>query len=369
MINARKFRSWVFNSHKIIGLIVGLILVITGLTGSALVFQREIVDAQVVAQYGKVIPQGEMVAVETIVNNIKTAYANQPDLQLISILRKPIADAPYRATLKSPDEEFTSVWVNPYTGAIMGSVQNNNTWVFITFKLHYELLAGANGEIVMGVMAGLLFILCITGIVLWPGWRKLAVGFKIKWKAHPLRTNYDLHKVAGIITAVFLAFTAFTGFCWNFNTWTTPVIYALTGTPTPPKPLSTVIKQPPLSVTEISQKADAALPGAATTQISFPLKPDGAYRIRKKFPEEDWHFGRSFVFLDQYTGKVLQIKNGLNPTLGDKVLATFTPLHYGTFWGLPSRILYVFVGLAPLILFVTGFIMSWYRRPKPAKKS
>ncbi|WP_052290062.1 TonB-dependent receptor plug domain-containing protein [Scytonema millei] len=43
------------------------------------------------------------------------------------------------------------------------------------------------------------------------------------------------------------------------------------------------------------------------------------------------------------------------------VLGSFTPLHYGTFWGLPSRILYVFVGLAPLILFVTGFVMWRYR--------
>ncbi|MEH2367214.1 PepSY-associated TM helix domain-containing protein [Nostoc sp.] len=36
-------------------------------------------------------------------------------------------------------------------------------------------------------------------------------------------------------------------------------------------------------------------------------------------------------------------------------------MHYGTFGGLPTRILYVFVGLAPLILFITGFVM-WKQR-------
>ncbi|MDF5730419.1 MAG: PepSY-associated TM helix domain-containing protein [Rhizonema sp. PD38] len=36
-------------------------------------------------------------------------------------------------------------------------------------------------------------------------------------------------------------------------------------------------------------------------------------------------------------------------------------LHFSTFGGLSTRILYVFVGLAPLILFVTGFVMWWYR--------
>ncbi|MEH2423610.1 MAG: PepSY-associated TM helix domain-containing protein [Nostoc sp.] len=48
------------------------------------------------------------------------------------------------------------------------------------------------------------------------------------------------------------------------------------------------------------------------------------------------------------------------------MLNFFTPLHYGTFGGLPTRILYVFVGLTPLILFITGFVMWQYRkRPTP----
>ncbi|MFN6526321.1 PepSY-associated TM helix domain-containing protein [Nostoc sp. ChiSLP03a] len=49
--------------------------------------------------------------------------------------------------------------------------------------------------------------------------------------------------------------------------------------------------------------------------------------------------------------------------LGDRVLNSFTPLHYGTFGGLPTRILYIFVGLAPLILFITSFVM-WKHRYK-----
>ncbi|WP_334963502.1 PepSY-associated TM helix domain-containing protein [Nostoc sp.] len=47
--------------------------------------------------------------------------------------------------------------------------------------------------------------------------------------------------------------------------------------------------------------------------------------------------------------------------LGDRILNSFRPLHFGTFWGLPSRIFYVFVRLAPLVLSVTGFVIWWYR--------
>ncbi len=58
---------------------------------------------------------------------------------------------------------------------------------------------------------------------------------------------------------------------------------------------------------------------------------------------------------------MLRIQDGLNPTRAEVVLNSFSPLHYGTFGGLPTRILYVFVGLAPLILFITGFVMWRYR--------
>ncbi|MHC5862935.1 PepSY domain-containing protein [Nostoc sp.] len=46
---------------------------------------------------------------------------------------------------------------------------------------------------------------------------------------------------------------------------------------------------------------------------------------------------------------------------GYNILNSFNDLHYGTFGGLPTRILYVFVGVAPLVLFVTVFFMWWYR--------
>jgi uncharacterized iron-regulated membrane protein len=85
--------------------------------------------------------------------------------------------------------------------------------------------------------------------------------------------------------------------------------------------------------------------------------------VGKKLPQEHSdHYGESRIRLDQYTGEVVQLINGMELSRADRVLASFAPLHYGTFWGLPTRILYVFVGLAPLILFTTGAVMWWYRK-------
>ncbi|MBE9168790.1 PepSY domain-containing protein [Pleurocapsales cyanobacterium LEGE 06147] len=362
-MNVRKLRNLAFYLHRYLGLIVGLILIIVGLSGSLLVFQREIDHFLIGQQFGRLTPQQQQVPVETILQNVRETYKDQPDLKIDSIDFNPAPDLPSTVWFESEDDKWKQVLVNPYTNEILGTRQWDNSLFGITYRLHYELLAGEPGIVIVGIAALFLFILSVTGLILWPGWRRLIAGFKIKWNAHPKRVNFDLHKVAGIISAVFLVIIAFTGFCWNFYEQTEPIIYAATFTPKPVEPVSKVIPaQEPMNPTEILQRADAALPGATTTYLNIPTEPDGVYRVNKKFPQEREAWGRSQVYLDQYTGEVLRIKDVRSLSRGEAVLDAFSPLHYGTFWGLPTRILYVFIGLSPTILFITGFVMYRYHR-------
>ncbi|WP_017653590.1 PepSY-associated TM helix domain-containing protein [Fortiea contorta] len=363
-MNSKPLRNTVFYLHRYIGLFVGLILIIVGLTGSLLVFQKELNQFQIRQEFGQVIPQEQRVPIDTVLENIKTSFASQPNFKLSGINTPPDPHIPYRAFLQSPKEERLEVFVNPYTGVVMGSRQWEKTIIGLTYKLHYQLLAGDIGQIIVGIAALLLLILSITGIVLWPGWRKLIAGFKIKLQAHPKRVNFDIHKVTGVVAAVFLTMIAFTGFCWNFYDQAQPTIHAVTFTPIRPTPVSQPIAgKSALSLTEILPKADAALPGAITTFIRLPQKPDGVFLIGKKLPQENSDdYGESRVYLNQYTGEILQLTNGLKLSRADHVLSWFTPMHYGTFGGLTTRILYVFVGIAPLILLFTGFVMYRYHR-------
>lgn len=71
--------------------------------------------------------------------------------------------------------------------------------------------------------------------------------------------------------------------------------------------------------------------------------------------------------LDQFTGKVVQLSDGLKPNRAEAIINQFGPVHFGTFGGRLTQILYVLVGLAPTILMVTGVVMWWYhRKSKPA---
>jgi uncharacterized iron-regulated membrane protein len=230
-MNTKQLRNWSFYLHRWLGLIVGILLSIAGLTGSILVFSGEIHDWWITQRFGTITPTETKAAVSDIVARLQTTYTDQS--LIFESLGFPEGDKhPYLAWFMDANHHHLGVVVNPYTEQIMGDYEWEKMWHGIILKLHYSLLTGETGIWVMGVVALLTVILSITGIILWPGWRKLLAGFKIKWKGHIKRRNFDIHKVAGIVTAVFFLLTGFTGFAWNIpQAHVEDAVYALTLTP------------------------------------------------------------------------------------------------------------------------------------------
>jgi uncharacterized iron-regulated membrane protein len=366
-MNARKLRNLAFQAHRYIGLAVAIILIIVGLTGSILVFYPEMDNYRIDRQFGTVIPQGEKISYERAIEVVKDHYKDRPDWKISSINIFP--DRPYTAWLSTPTKEYTVALVNPYTSRFMGDYVWDKSIFGTILKLHYQFLAGDIGTIIVGIAAFLMFILSITGLMLWNGWRNLWLGFKIKWKGHPMRVNFDIHKTAGILSVAFLTVLSLTGFGWNFYAQAQPVIHAATFTPILPELKSKPIPgKSPLSVSELLQKADALFPQSSTTYLVPPQDKDGVFTVGKKQAAESVKYGQTIVNIDQFSGEVLQVQDALKPTRAQMVLNSFLPLHYGTFGGVPTRILYVFVGLSPLVLFVTGAKMFklrlWDRKRK-----
>lgn len=367
-MNTKKIRNLAFSFHRYIGLTVGLILVIVGLTGSLLVFQREINAILVKQQFERVVPQEQTLSLDAIATLVSNTYANKSDYKIHQFDLHFDPDI-YQLRLKNSEDKQLEVFVNSYTGKILGDRLRDNTLFDRVYKLHYALFAGQVGTIIVGIAALLMCILTVTGLILWSGWRNLISGFKIKWNARTKRKNYDIHKVVGIIALIGLTFTGFTGFIWNFYEQTEPAIYALTFTPKPPEVKSTVTGKESLAISEILERANATTPEGKPSFISVPTKPDEVFTVYIKQPQDAQYFANK-VDIDRYSGKVLHFINSKTASLGDRILNSFAPMHYGTFGGLATRILYVFVGLSPTILFITGLVMyRLRRRSKPVTET
>lgn len=345
--------------HMYTGLAIGLLLVLSGLTGSVLVFREEI-ETVVYPELMKSEPRDERVSLQTVLERVQHAYPEDKPF-FIRMPRTP--EQTYLIKMNSAHDLF--VYVDPYSSMILGEHRQADTFTGWISLLHTELLSGDLGEIILGVSALLLIGMSITGLILWwPKKGKYLSGFKIKWTAHWNRKNFDIHRASGIYAVIFLLLTAFSGASLVFNQTAINLINTITlSPPRNATPLSDIrhahMSRPPLDM--ILQQADTMIT-ATTTWVNFPRKPGAPLVVRKKLDEEFHPNGRSFVYFDQYSGKVLHMENAMKAPLGTRVYSTLYPIHIGAIGGTLTRVLQVIVGLSPLILFTTGYFIWWNKR-------
>ena len=276
-----KLRSLAFKLHRYIGVMVGLLLLIIGLTGSALVFWHEI-DYSQNLHLRSVIPQGERISLESAAKIVRSSYPNL-QLSLIELPRKP--EETYIVSMSSKDDKSIDVYVHPYTGKILGSGEWGRTLMTFIYNIHITLLAGEVGDFVVGICGILLLLLGLTGLILWTGWRRLATGFRIRWKSPTRLVNYDIHQVSGIVSSALLILMAFTGAAMIFYEQFESAVYAISNIPKPEEPKSTIVaNRPRLAIDAVVQKANAPLPEGEITYITIPEKPDEAFMVAGKLP-------------------------------------------------------------------------------------
>lgn len=357
-----KRQSLIFQLHRLSGLVVGLILLVIGLTGSAIVFweplERELhpelyrPSEQITASFDRVVA---------------TARAYYPTTAPKSVIRRD--GNVYVVCFVTPDHKLLQVFVDPQTFAVRGSRYWEETLFGVLHQLHSQLLLGRAGEQIAGIAAFMLVVLGSTGVLLWPGWKKWKAGISVRWGANKRLLSYDLHKLTGMLASVFLTILGFTGVYLIFQEPLKGAVYALTGTPQPTELISTSAPGlPALTLDGALAHAQGRLAGAEVQTILLPTKPSAVYEVRGQFPTEGAVTRTIRVSLDQYSGRILRIQDARKPNTAELFLNWMSPLHSGTFGGIFSQVMYVFVGLAPGGLFLTGFTLWLSKQHRAGSK-
>lgn len=346
-----KYRTIVFSMHRWLGLLFGVWLLVISLSGAGIVFQEEL-DHLFYRAFWSVTPQSEQVSLDQMAT---TAIATHPQYPLWFIQVPQQAGESYIFNQKLPNDYRHQTFIDPYTGQILGSRIWEYSILGFLFTLHHDFFLGQFGQVMVGVSGGLLLLMTITGLVLWPNWRSSQKGFTLRWRAPLPLLSYDLHKMGGLLSGVFFSITAITGviivvvhFLPMFNE--TPDIR-----PVPQK--STI------ALSQLVQTANQALPEGKISMIEFPDSNRELLLIRKRLPnQETGRFDLSTVELNRYSGKVIQVSKVVKADPFFQFIVTTADLHFGTFGGTPTRLLYVLVGIMPTVLLATGLVMMRRRR-------
>jgi uncharacterized iron-regulated membrane protein len=332
---------------------------VIALTGSLLVFGHEI-ETFLNPQLLQVIPQAEQIPLETVLEIVEKAY---PQNQAISIsLPREVEDV-CQVSMLSKSEELVNVYVNPYTGTILGTRFWKETFTGFLFTLHAELAGGELGHFVVGICGIFTLFLVFTGLFLWSGWRNFERGFSINWKVHFQRIFFDLHNFSGIASVAYLVLIAVTGTAIIFYAPFEDAVYWLTNE----KPQPVLVSHPQTdnsrhNLDAILREVDTVLLPAKTTFISLPLTAEATFKIRKRFPNEAHPNGISTIYVDQYTGEILRVDGGNSFSLAGRVLNALYPLHIGSYGGIFFRLIHAITGLLTIVLFVTGLLIWRQRR-------
>ena len=209
-------RRALFQIHLWTGVAVGVYMVFISITGSAVVFRRDLnqsllgnVPAKEVAADAKRLSEAEL----------REAVLRQyPGSTITRVAASRRRLAPTEVTL-SKDGEVLQQRFNPFTGADMGNAHPRAVAVMEWFTdLHDNLLAGETGRKVNAVGGALLCVLCITGVVIW--WRACGPWYKgfyfnpvSSWK----RMNFDLHSALGFWGLLILFLWGLTGVYFGFS--------------------------------------------------------------------------------------------------------------------------------------------------------
>lgn len=366
-------RYWV-TLHRWLGLTVGVLFCIAGLSGSVLVYYPEIdrlvnpglatpTSAAPARPMAEVLAAAGTIAEGRFVHSVFPADASFPV---------------HRVWLTPSAQDQSHMWevlVDPGSAKVLGERQavpvfelDRRNLVNTVYTLHYNLFAGPVGQTVVGLVGVVLLVSVISGLCLWwPRGDKWRQALTVKRAASGHRRNVDWHRLTGAYGAVLLGIVAFTGVCLVFPDYVSVVF---------PKDQAAALASPPAAVRPlgVSPSADqamaqarAAQPGSRIAVLWLPHADGPDWSVNLREPTGIGAAGgRASMGIDARSGAITRLERSSHGTAETQFFAWQLPLHNGAAFGAVGRLAICIAGLLPSILMLTGIAI--YSRKRAARR-
>jgi len=353
--------------HLWMGLSLGALFVLAGITGAILVFYVEI-DAALHPPLDVGPPTDPAPVLDAAYATVRQAYPDKAGPWRFELTGTMAAiPARYYDPPERAGQAFAPmlVWLSPDGRQVLRRDYWGDTVMTFLYDLHYRLLMGKTGAVVMGCAGLAMLVLLVTGLwAWWPAAGRFAKALRYKPAAVPLRRLRDLHKLTGLISLLLLVLLVGTGVMLSLPQQSNAVLGWLLAPVdvSPPVRAGPPTGRAPVPPQRALALALAALPGSSARWIETPDAVHGVYTLRMQVPgDPSPRFPHSFVHVDAYDGRVLAAVDARQAGPATAVNNWLHPLHDGSVLGLATRWLAVLAGLVPLALYITG-ILRWRLR-------
>ncbi|MDO9117075.1 MAG: PepSY-associated TM helix domain-containing protein [Nitrospira sp.] len=374
----RTWRSLWVQVHLYLGLFIGALLVVFGLTGSILVFWQEIDEWLNPRLLTVTVPPGAQAGapgyrpIEELL--AAAVQAAPPGSRVIQIYGPGSTEGVFAVYAEQPSKAWARIFVDPYRARVTGvRAYGAAEWVpssfmDVVFALHYTLFMGETGVTLAGIAAVLLTLSLLTGILVWwpraGQWRQ---AFVIRRPTNQTRLNFDLHKTVSLYTLVVLGAVLLSGVDMNVNgpyVWMVQLF-----SPATRGPAQAPTSAPGAGLAAIGAERAVAIaagtyPDGVLSSVAMPDGETGVYVIgRRHVPGLSAFWSERQVTVDQYSGAILDVRDPMTRrSAGETFLDWQWPLHSGQAFGWTGRVLVFVSGVACPVIYATGFLMWWRKR-------
>lgn len=299
----------------------------------------------------------------------ETARQRYPHAKLISIERREDPWFAAQVTLQTSWGELGRSWHDPTSGTFQGNTAWFNVQRFFRMTHRHLMMPGQIGIPIVTSLAVPLLISLIAGLVVY---KKFWRGF-FRWPRFKRNTRIwsgDLHRLMGLWSSWFIVLIVFTSL-WYF-------VEVVGGqAPSMPSPRNvaqerSVILPASLTGTELDRMvkhASQVLPGLDVQRITLPQRNNGVVSVQGQLDAWLVRPRANAVVFDPASGELLGSHRGEELNNHTRISEMADPLHFGTFGGWWTKVLWFLLGCMMSALSITGCVVYTKRLRNPIRKT
>lgn len=267
------------------------------------------------------------------------------------------------------NKEKTSVFINPYTGDILGTIKSSDRLMAFMKDLHGNLLTGKIGTKFVELASCWVMMLMTTGLIMWwPRGKTGIMGTLIPRLTSNKRLFWrDLHAVPAFYFSFFIIFLVISGLPWT-DIWGDAFhsiqrdlkMSAPAGFHSRELKSEFIVNKDQISIDKVIFEAQSQ-GYQGDLSIKIPRNKTDTYAIQRN---SDDPAERPSMHLDQYTGKVLAASDWKTVPLLAKSVSYGIKLHRGEYFGVWNLVLVLVTTLVLIFMSISGVVLWLQRRPK-----
>lgn len=360
-------RKIAFRLHQIIGLLCSVTIMIALITGALLIFENELTEMFNPQRYriGKTVDASPLSYSELI---LALERETGETVRKISV-RPDQADTWILETAESPKTKY---FFNPFTGVVTDRFNYGQSFFFKVMALHRWLFVNPAGKTIMGISCILFTVVLLSGLWLWIPYSRKGLKNKLMFKknAGKKRKLYDWHVILGFYLLPFLLIMSVTGPTWSFPWYRTMLLTICGGDAMPGS-----MKRGGEMKGDTKELTNEEWSNTLQFINGLPAFNEATVDLESNSEKENSVVAISVNPKNAISHKVREsyvydssASNMINSNIWDNLNHTtrlrywFYALHTGSFGGMLTKWIYLFVCLFAASLPLTGFL--WWNNKR-----